>query len=111
MKIFIYIELDENDADYRSELTEITTETLEAIRPVIDKIRRMENDPYNSEYNYLTGERECDGDSAEILYSGLSGWEKWNELLPFSEWGFHTVSAIKIFHVESVENLLDYEAV
>ena len=109
MKTFIYIECDENDADYRSSLCEITPETLEAIRPVIDAIRAYTSQPDREwgDYNYLTGERVGEGDSAEKMDGEVPGWEEWNEFVPFAEYGFHTVSEIKIFHVESVENLLD----
>lgn len=105
MRKFIFIELDENDADCRSSLLEISDTTLEIIKPIVEAIKNNSDNDYGN--NYLTEERESEGKSAQELYGNLEGFELWENLVPFSEYGFHTLTDVRIFHVEDIEHLLD----
>jgi hypothetical protein len=110
----ILIQIDTNDADYMSSANEITDEEIEKIRPVIEAIKNFKpyigtKKSYKNEHdsNYPTGEccREDLGEkTAEELYGHIPGFETFEELLPYPEYGFHTIESIKIIQI--VERLL-----
>ena len=89
----IVITVDENDADYMTEISTVTDEELEYIKPLIEEIAKQ---PEKS-HNYPMGE----------YTHGPDGFEKYPqfnedihqaflELCPYGEHGFHTVKSIQI---------------
>ena len=122
MKYYINIKADTNDADYISELNEISKEDLDAIRPLIKAIAEFkpyESDsksgrPWTHRHNFPAGDclREDLGEkSPEELYvhSGLATQEQLDlfyEFVPSDEYGIHTIESIEVLEVNKVENLL-----
>jgi hypothetical protein len=123
MKQYIVIEADTNDADYVMQKTAITSEELELIMPVITAIADFR--PYQGKskrggsdwvhrHNFPIGEvvREDLGElSAEDYYVGKGlvtpeQFEMFYELVPYSEYGIHTVKSIELITVAKEETLL-----
>jgi hypothetical protein len=122
MKYYINITADYNDGDYISEMNEISEETLELIRPVIEAIKgfnryEVKTNSGSTWYhgnNFPTGEcyRSDLGEiSAKEFYvdSGLVTQEQFDafrRLVPSSEYGIHTIESIDLFHVIEKHSLL-----
>lgn len=121
MKYYINIKADTNDADYTSELNEISKEDLDAIRPLIKAISEFK--PYKCDakghswthrHNFPTGDclrKDLGEKSPEELYvdSGLATQEQLDlfyEFVPSDEYGIHTIKSIEVLEVNNVENLL-----
>ena len=121
MKRYIFIKADTNDADYISTFESITDEQLEVIRPMIQAIKDFK--PYKSTYknkwepdkeyerihahNFSNGEcyREDLGEkSIEELYGSVPGFHQFLDMVPYGEYGIHTIESIKI--VEVIEDLI-----
>lgn len=105
----ITITIDTNDADYRTEVSKISEEELELIKPLIAAIKKFE--PYvgvipntDREWrhgsNYPQGEclREDLGEKSAIEYYGFP--EETHDLFegfcPCDEHGWHTVESIYV---------------
>ena len=118
-----FIKVDTNDADYVSEMTEITQKELEEIRPVIEAIKsfkpyqgkRMSSGNYwTHENNFPDGEccREDLGEkTTDQLYveTGLvteKQLDAFRDFLPEIEFGIHTIASITLYHVEKKQSLL-----
>lgn len=120
MKKYIYIIADTNDADYISNLEEITDAHLEKIMPMINAINEFQ--PYqwedndskfshtwihqhnfpNSEYTRTDlGEK-----TIEQLYGEVSGFEEFQDLAPYGETGIHSIKVIKILTVTEELDLI-----
>lgn len=116
MKRYIFIKADTNDADYISQLSPITEEEYELILPVIDAIKNFK--PYDYAdinfkcshiSNYPTGDfvrDDLDEKSARILYGHLEGFDVFNELRPYGEYGIHTIEEIRVLEVINEQRLL-----
>ena len=111
MKYEIAIRVDTNDADYVTETSEIDSDDLQKIKPLIEAIKGFQ--PYKTphadhlgdytwkhDHNYPTGEcvREDLGQKSGREYYGLSEevHDLFEDLLPFQEYGFHTIESITI---------------
>ncbi len=105
MEKYIIITADTNDGDYVKSINKITEETFDKIKQVIEAIRNFK--PYKStselgyshNHNFATGEcvRDDLGEkSAEDLYGQIDGFSNFEELLPYSEYGIHTIKSIEI---------------
>jgi hypothetical protein len=119
MNKYIYIVADTNDGDYVSEMSLITDEMLEKIKPVINAIKAFE--PYEAystgvwrskwthTTNYPCGEAnraDLGEKSAEELYGHIDGFKEFDQFVPNGEYGIHSIESIKVFNVESIEELL-----
>lgn len=115
MNKYILIEADTNDGDYISKLTEIYDEELELIKPVIQAIKEFKpyigNKPdyWNSlfRHNYPTSDccRKNLGEKTTFeMYGHLEGFDLFGELIPYEEYGIHTIKSIKIIQI--LEKLL-----
>jgi len=123
MHYYINITADTNDADYISELNEISEEQLEKILPVIEAIKGFQ--PYDGKlrhngsswrcfHNFPNGEclREDLGEkSPEELYveTGLVTQEQleaFYEFIPSDEYGIHTIKHVKLLKVVEEQELL-----
>lgn len=111
---YIYIRIDTNDGDYVANLNPITDEEIELIKPVIEAIKNFKlyavpitycqgNNEYTIEWkhnsNYPIGEclrTDLGEKSPDELYGHLEGYELFDSLTPYSEYGFHTIEEIKI---------------
>jgi hypothetical protein len=118
MKKYVRIVVDTNDADYVETLNEITDNDLAAITPVIEAIKTFEKYTTSSNsglkhthyHNFPTNEalREDLGEkSPEQLYVKTGKctkkeFEKFCDLLPYSEYGFHTIEKIEILVVSEI---------
>lgn len=101
MKKYIIITADTNDADYVTEVNEITDEQIKDIKPVIEAIKNAPN-----RHNYETQELVCDN-GASKLYRHLDGFKVFNEFVPYGDDnypGIHTIKSIQI--VQQLEKLL-----
>lgn len=101
---YLLIEADWNDADYVSDMTEISDSTVKFIEKVAKVIKECK-----SRHNWP----ECDGwQSIEKLYEGVLTEE---EIEDFSEYvpnayesdGVHSITEIKIYDVNNIKDLLD----
>lgn len=122
----LYIEItgDTNDADYVSQINQISPEDLELIKPVIEAIKNFE--PYQVDvpdpsypmkwthcHNFSHGEyiRDDLGEKSAYQYYTEKGiteeqFETFQEFVPRGEHGIHTIESIKLYEVSNVENLL-----
>lgn len=120
-KIYIEIQADTNDGDYVSERTEIDTETLKKITPVVQAISDFK--PYNVKTNGIDWNHSnnfpngdcCREDlgqlSAEEYYVGKKlveeeEFREFEELIPYGEYGIHTIVSVVLLHVEQEVQLL-----
>jgi hypothetical protein len=114
----IVIVADTNDGDYVSKISNIDDETLELIKPLIEKIKKLE--PYIGEKpdywqckhsnNFPTGDC-CREDLGEKTIYELYGdtdivhiFE--DEFVPHGEYGIHTIKSVTILEVINEEILL-----
>jgi len=119
MTKIITIEVDTNDGDYQSSNNKITLEEIELIKPIIEAIKNFK--PYQSgkyiiehAHNFPYGEclrRDLGEKSPQELYLDKPGvttkvWNKFIELLPYCEYGFHTIESIKVREDVAEEILL-----
>lgn len=111
----IYIKADYNDANYTSKLSEITDEEINLIKPVIEAIKNFKpyqglsrgGNTWTHTKNYPTQECHREGlgeKSAEELYGHLKNFDLFEEFVPSSEHGIHSIEEIKI--VLTLEELL-----
>lgn len=109
MKYEIAIKVDTNDADYVTEISEIDSDELQTIKPLIEAIKGFQPYEWKSpdrdytwkhDHNYPTGEciREDLGQKSGREYYGFSEevHDLFEDLLPFREYGFHTIESITI---------------
>jgi len=106
----ITITVDTNDADYATQVSKISESDLELIKPLIKAISKFQ--PYTAKtrgansltwdhhHNYPYGEC-CRGDLGEKhpqeLYDFPQAvFEIFENLLPFNEYGFHTIDSIEV---------------
>jgi hypothetical protein len=122
MKYYINVTADTNDADYISEMNEISDEQLELIRPVIKAIKNFKpykgksrsGSDWNHENNFPTGDcyrLDLGEKDAEEIYvkSGIVTQEQFDvfmEFVPSNEYGIHTIESVHLYHVTEEENLL-----
>jgi len=122
MHYYINIKADTNDADYISELNEITEEQLEKILPVIEAVKGFKQyegksrsgRDWTHHNNFPTGDclREDLGEkSPEELYveTGLvtpEQLEAFYEVVPSNEDGIHTIESVKLLKVLEEQTLL-----
>ena len=106
MKKFIIITADTNDADYVTEVNEITDEEIELIKPVIEAIKNAPKDKDGWGHNYET--EECtDKADAIKLYGHIEGFETFDKFVPTGDPncpGIHSIISVNI--VQHVETLL-----
>jgi hypothetical protein len=98
MKKYIIIKADTNDADYVTEVSEITDEQIELIKPVIEAIKNAPKDKHGWGHNYETGEI-VDEDDAEELYGHLEGFKTFDSFVPYGDSnypGIHTIKSVMI---------------
>ena len=114
MNKYLYLQADANDGDYVTSLTQISDKELELIKPVIDAIKnftpysvRLNGVNYTHDHNYPVGEciREDLGEQSFYeLYGYLDGFEEFDKLIPYAEYGIHTIDQILIVNI--LEKLL-----
>ena len=116
MKKIIVISADTNDADYIKSVNDITDEKLESIKPVIEAIKNFK--PYKvikrgitwtHNSNYPCGEvySKASGElSKDELYGHIEGFNDFDNLVPYSEYGIHTIEFIKVLIVQEEIQLL-----
>ena len=106
MKYSLKITVDENDADYKTEISIVSEEQLKRFKPLFEAIKAFvpykagEND-YTHDSNFPTSE-QCRTDLGELtpdeiypnIYSGIIN--EFCDLCPSCEYGFHTVVSIEI---------------
>lgn len=122
MKKELIIKVDSNDADYVEVSIEVDNETIANIRPVIKAIKQFKEYrnksssglEYEHRHNWPSGEmlREDLGEkSPEELYleTGLcteDEFETFVKLLPYIEYGFHTINSIRLLEIVKDDALL-----
>lgn len=107
MKKYIIIKADTNDADYVTEVNEITDEQIELIKPVIEAIKNSPKDKYGWGHNYETGEM-INKAYAKELYGHLEGFKVFDAFVPYGDSnhpGIHTIESIMV--VSEIEKLFD----
>lgn len=100
----IHVKVDTNDADYITEISDITEQELELIRPLIVAIKNCKE-----YHNYPKGEYV--GKRPQDVYSEYDFseevFEAFEELCPYNEYGFHTVESVELYpKVKMIEKLL-----
>lgn len=128
MKYFVYVVADMNDADYTSQLTEISLDDLTLLKPYFEKIM----EPIHEMDRVIYATSEEDRTAANLAkfrisnyrhnwptseYTEQTIYERWPDIpkdildridedfVPFGEYGIHTIKEIQILTVENVENL------
>lgn len=102
MKYEIAIRVDTNDADYLTETSEIDSDELQTIRPLIEAIQQWTQDNRDNwdGHNYATGEcrREDLGEKSprELYDFPEEVFELFEDFCPCPEHGFHTMESITI---------------
>ena len=98
MRYLLCIEADSNDADYVTKTTEITESELKEIMPMIEAIKAVKKKKNAcSSHNYPTQECVHGDDSAENMYGDVDGYEAFNEFVPSSEYGIHTITSVEVY--------------
>jgi hypothetical protein len=101
----IMIEGDTNDADYISEINDITKEQLNSIMPIIEAVKNCTNrHNWASEYaNYtiedLYPQFFINGDESPEM-------ETFYEFLPHGEYGIHSIDKIVVLEIVKETRLL-----
>lgn len=112
MQYEITIRVDTNDADYATEVSIVDEITIEVIKPLIEAIKKFKpyqtdtktaayNKKWKHHHNYPFGEcqREDLGEkSPRELYPMFDEdtFETFESLVPYCEYGFHTIDSIEI---------------
>lgn len=112
------ITVDTNDADYITEVTDITESQYLIVKEVCGKIKQFK--PYigtKPDYwkslhhnNFPEGEccrKDLGEKSPKDIYN-ISGeeYETFRELCPYDEYGFHTIESVKVSDIPSDEEIL-----
>lgn len=109
MKYQIEIKVDANDADYMTEVSEITESQLLQIKPLIEAIKKFKpyvgtradwKYPFDRNYHVGEGVRIDLGEKeVEDVYPEISPevHELFREFCPYGEYGFHTVESIYVY--------------
>jgi len=117
----IAVTVDTNDADYNTEITEITEEDLEKIKPLIEAIKNFK--PYETQsgpsdnitwrhtHNYPHGEyvprRDLGEKSTRELYDFSEEiFQIFEDLCPYGEYGFHSIESITVCPANKKTKLL-----
>lgn len=109
-KKILIITADTNDADYVTSQNKVTDEDIKKLMPMIEAIKNFK--PYHGEWspgkfcehshNFPYGEdlpRDDMGEkSIEELYGDVPGFDLFQELVPFGEYGVHTIVKIEIVY-------------
>jgi hypothetical protein len=103
-KYTISITVDTNDADYLTEVSEISEEELALILPLIKVIAQRDKNVQIR--NYSTSEYESGPSGREIYNCDKEVFEAFESLCPYGEYGFHTIEEIKIAPLVVWEKLL-----
>lgn len=110
MANYILIEVDMNDGDYASKFAPISDEELKEITPLIEKIKanpKRHNFPYGEH-----GDKEPDAydmyvsQDDDVVDYEEEIFETFEDYLPVTEYGFHTITRIELFDVGHAEKLL-----
>ena len=106
---YIIIKADTNDGDYVTEVSLITDEQIEKIRPVIEAIKSFVPSKEHG-HNWPTGEMAYYEGTPEIIYQDKLGRHLinlFNDFVPEGDPnypGIYTIESVKI--VELIETLL-----
>ena len=117
---YLNITADTNDGDYISNLSEISEEELEKILPVIEAIKNFKpytvnitegdwSHDWTHNNNYPVGDchRKGSGEkSAHELYGHLPGFHLFDYMVPYNEYGIHTITSIELLEVTDKKELL-----
>ena len=107
----ITITADTNDADYVTKVSKISSDNLEKIKPLIEAIKKFK--PYNTEirdglkwthdhnFPFGTGEYIPRADLGERFPRQIYNFPEaifdiFEDLLPFGEYGIHTIESIEV---------------
>lgn len=111
---YIIVTADTNDADYINNKSPITDEQIAQLMPLIEAIKNFK--PYKGKYmcnhNWTVGDcfrGDLGEKTPEELYEGVVSeevFEMFNELLPWGEYGIHTIKMIEVIEVVSEIRLL-----
>lgn len=115
----IKITADTNDADYVTEISQITDEDLNKIKPLIAAIKnfkaytvKIDGLKWTHDHNYPVGEYSPREDLGEKhpreIYKGFSEevFQIFEDLIPRGEHGIHTIESIEIAPTIKWEKLL-----
>lgn len=112
MKNYLIITADTNDGDYVTSKNVISDEKLEKIKPVIQAIKDFK--PYGGgirthHHNYTIGEccrTDLGEKSAKQLYGHLEGFNTFDNMCPYGEYGIHTIASVELLIVADEIKLL-----
>jgi hypothetical protein len=100
----VYVVVDTNDADYVGKIVEVSEETLEHFKPLIEKIKNFKpycNEGWSHHSNFPVGDclREDLGEKHPMELYNLTEEEYEYFVDAFrlygGEWGFHTITKIQ----------------
>lgn len=101
-KYEISITVDQNDADFVTEICVITEKQLDKIKPLINKIKKK-----NGEYEYGDiSEQGWDNPTKQYKFS-KEEFELLHEFLPNTEYGFHTIENVEFYDIPKKTVLFD----
>lgn len=106
------ITVDENDADYRTTISPINDNMLATVREIAAAVKEfepytvhMDGTDWNHRANFPMGEAhrpDLGEKSAAEMYGHIEGFEDFLDLLPYCEWGFHSIESIEVVHESDV---------
>ena len=99
-KLEITIRVDTNDGDYVTGINKISQEDLDTLMPLIKAIKKID-----CGHNYPHG--ECCDEKAEDIYDfDDEVFELFEDYLPSTEHGFHTIERIEVCPLVKKKRLL-----
>ena len=103
MKLYIEIIADSNDSDYVTERTEVTSDIIGELLPVIKAIKECKN-----HYNWPNFDRSDLSPCELYVKTGLiteEQYDHFSEYMPYIEGGIHSIVEINILKVAGEINL------
>lgn len=112
----LIITADENDGDTVVTTHEIDENKLNAIKPMVDAIKNFK--PYKANdgrinwthsHNYPTGEcarRDMGEKDARELYGHVEGFDAFNNMVPYGQYGIHTIYGVDAIEITQTIQLL-----
>lgn len=104
MKKYIEIVADTNDADYITSRVLVTDSVLEKIKPVIKAIKNFKPSDKYDRHNFPMS--EFASGNVDDIYGNIDGFDIFQEMVPYGEYGVHTIVSIKLLIITEEIELL-----
>ncbi len=103
LKYQLIVVADTNDADYVTQMTDVSLETVEELRPLLSAIAKNDGQWCTSEYENIEYSGPIAVYGKEFTEELV---EKFNGMVPYGENGVHTIETIKLIQYCDVETFI-----